>query len=461
MNRSQSKSRSKKLATPPPPPPGSDVVAATFANADLRTTKAALEDYYKKCLDLDKENQMLRGEMAQQSEDSAQVLRHLQQRLEEALGEKLLCASQLEQERGHHAEELQLVKSKYDRMMEERDQQLSQYSDMVNKLQDDLRQASRYVQQRQEHALELKQLQDRLESMVVEQDKQMTALRFQTMDRKMKLVALEKTMQEEFEAKVKAESERLLQEQHNNLIEHAQQLEEEKYMLGKDVEGLVQLADVMEKEGSALRRKMDLHRRAYDETLRLTATRNRQSREAELRVQQLEARVRELTAREKTVKDDVARQYLTQIEDLEKQLKSTQNALQEHRQQLKQTRQLASHIVEQRTDLEKFFHTALEDCKRYRQSLLQTSGGKMGGSARGSPIPQGSSLPPVRTSHSPNLKGTDHNATHRSTLETDGVPPNPSGDGAYFGDLSWEDKEKVIKSLLFFINSTYYKNGAK
>ena len=31
--------------------------------------------------------------------------------------------------------------------------------------------------------------------------------------------------------------------------------------------------------------------------------------------------------------------------------------------------------------------------------------------------------------------------------------------GAHFEELSWKDKEKVIKSLLFFINANYYKNS--
>ncbi|KEG07483.1 hypothetical protein DQ04_09671020, partial [Trypanosoma grayi] len=32
-----------------------------------------------------------------------------------------------------------------------------------------------------------------------------------------------------------------------------------------------------------------------------------------------------------------------------------------------------------------------------------------------------------------------------------------SGEGVYLDDLSWEDKEKVIKALLFFINQTCYQ----
>ncbi|EPY32160.1 hypothetical protein STCU_02946 [Strigomonas culicis] len=389
-----------------------------------------------------------------------QVVRALQLRLENALAEVGHQRVELQQVRDARAEEQRLLREHYDRVLKDRDQQLTEYAQLTAQLQDDLRQASRYVQQRQEHALELKQLQDLLEEKVQEQEKQLQAMRFQTMDRKMKLFAMEKTMRAQFDAMVKEESERMLQSQHRELLAHTLALEEEKVGLGQDVDDLVQFAQSMETDRTALRRQAELHRRAHEEVLRHAAVQNKQGRDTELKMQKLEATVRELQAGQDSIHATVAAEYEGQLHDLRQQLKASQVALQEHRAQLKQTRQLASQIVEQRTDLERFFLVAIEDCRKYSASLKgsvrapglpASAGSSLKASRPGQtspPPPSACGLPPVR----PPGQAAGRLAEPAGDLSV-------SGNGASFGELSWEAKEKVIKSLLFYINSTYYRNS--
>lgn len=580
--RKQRQQRAEALQLPPPQRTRADVVAATFANVDLRAAKAALETYYQKYTVVEAENKMLREELEQHEEDSLKVVRHLEEELDKSNKETAHYKNEVNRIVAQNKDSSNAMIDKYNEILKERDRQIADYASLTERLQGDLRQASRYVQQRQEHVMELKHLHDQLEEMAAKHEKDLTALRFQTLDRKIKLVALEKTMRQGFKDMVEEESNRLLDVQHRTLLERNRVLEEEKVDMAHDIEDLMHLANNFTKERETMKRRAELHRRAHEEVLRHTVASSRHNREKEMKVQRLEAKVRELLLAHKTMEEDMEQRYSAKIASLEHELRETNSALQLHRLELRQMRDLASKVVQQRTDLERFFYVALQDCQRYRHQLnASANAGKIvisprplssasgSGSSRGdligsskrlhlltsssggagivtlgselnsssfsiqppphadtitrenmmntttsgrvclntsskgdstalmetvgkSPTP----LPPVNppsgksnTAGSGNannkvrpplapasaLSQSNRNGhpspsetfitqtglsptTEKSPARTSGAePPDP---GVYMEDLPWEDKEKVIKALLFYINSTYYKNDS-
>lgn len=593
------KRTSKKNPSTPPHVPG-DVVAATFANLDLRATKAALDTYYEKFLHLETENKMLREDLVQHEEDSLKVVRHFEEKLEDSMKKTAHANQEIDRIMAENKSSTNAVIEQYQETLKERDRQISEYASLTERLQRDLRQASRYVQQRQEHTMELKHLHDELEEMSAKHEKDLTALRFQTLDRKIKLVSLEKTMRQGFKDIVEEEAGRLLDLQHRSLLVRNKMLEGEKVDMAHDIEDLIQLANTFSKEKEVMRHSADLHHRAHEEILRHAVSVSRQHTKKEEKIQSLEAKLRDLLVRYRTVREDTHQQYSTRIAELEIELMETQTSLQQHRLELQQTRELAKKVVSQRTDLERFFYVALRDCQHYRQQLNK---GKAGGnitlrknlrhrtnsnlsaSATASTVPSlsdgmrregthitvdgkhvvsvrnrsagsshssgsnsiarrhpsphdaysrsrrrdgeekedlftlqspahvdsiahekgvvtsGGSLSHHALVHSPSAWGTSHSApissiprpllppVCASTAVTSTSPPiavvhpanvagrnsaeeqtdernvnhhpspRPPESGVYIDDLPWEDKEKIIKSLLFFINSTYYKGA--
>eukprot|EP00796_Vickermania_ingenoplastis_P003853 gene3853-2731_t len=523
-----SRPRSGGSQPPPPQRTPADVVAATFANLDLRAAKAALETYYQKYKDLEIENKMLREDLEQHEEDALKVVRHLEEELDKSVKETAKYKGEVDRIVADSKESSVALMEQYNEMLKERDKQISDYASVTERLQSDLRQASRYVQQRQEHVMELKHLHDQLEEMAAKHEKDLTALRFQTLDRKIKLVALEKTMRQGFKDMVEEESNRLLDLQHRTLLERNRVLEEEKVEMAHDIEDLMHLANNFTTEKAKMKRRAELHRKAHEEVLRHTVTSNRNTRDKEIKVQRLEAKVRELLMEKKMMRETIEGEYSARIAELEHKLKETNSALQLHRFELRQMRNLAKQVVQQRTDLENFFYVALQDCKRYRGQL---------NSASSMSFPEHSQRPmssrsgvssskAVKVSPGPPADGVDFNASfsiqppaHADTISRDktmlsetissrgttksslrGVPrkgpvelppvQSPgSGPGkheaqkqlegetfmtqtglkaavaakpppepcAYIEELPWEDKEKIIKALLFYINSTYYK----
>lgn len=474
----------------PPQRTPADVVAATFANLDLRACKAALETYYTKFTQLEMENKMLREDLAQHAEDSLHVVQRLEEKLKESMEESVKYKDEIHRIMADNSDSNNSLMHRYNEMLKERDRQILDYSAVTERLQQDLRNAAHFVQQRQEHDMELKLLHDQLEEVTAKHERDIAALRFQTLDRKMKLVSLEKTMRQGFKEIVAEEANRLLKSQHHMLLERNHALEVEKVDMAHDIEDLMNLANTFTTDRDAMRRRAELHREAHKQVLRQTAQSNLRSREQEEKVQELEGTVRELLVKIKTTKEETSRQYSDRIVELETELRDTENSLKIHREELLQMKELVRKVVNERSDLERFFYVALQDCQRYRKQMdsslscstpihfsnrekentvinkssvipshLKTFGKTSSPKGENkSPLEEvyDSSLPPVKTHSSRTSNGK--NSVFMTEGEEQPKHLFPPESGAYIETLPWEDKEKIIKALLYYINTTYYKS---
>ncbi|RNF21013.1 uncharacterized protein Tco025E_03552 [Trypanosoma conorhini] len=507
--------------------PLGDVVASTFANVDLRLTKSAMADYSKRCETMSRENVLLRNQLEEHESDSIKVVQHLKEKLQCAEAEVSEQRGEIERLLAESAEAEEALRHQYEHILEERDAQMTQYAAIVQRLQTELKAAAQQVHERERHRLELQRLHDEIEDMRTRHDGEIAALRFQTVDRKMRLVALEEMMRESFKTQVEKESERLLEAKSKALLEDHESLQYERVRLTQEIEELVQLTTVKNTECADVRRKGELHQHACEEALRRIVLGNRRARESEVKTQRLERRVKELIQEKQAIRDELSRQYETQIQNLEKTLAETRSSLQSHRVELQRLRHVASTIVDQRSDLERFFYVALEDVRRMRSraprrpplgppvqlpSLPAADGGsgvhpqkqQQTPPAAGMRVPSpvavkgttfltespvsapamglASATPSavavnttVASSTRPSSSvavpspppgaaprrrgGGSARPTRDATSSSNGVFINlgEGGEGVYLSDLSWEDKEKIIKALLFFINQTCYQ----
>ncbi|RNF07785.1 hypothetical protein TraAM80_03159 [Trypanosoma rangeli] len=509
-----------------------DVVSSTFANVDLRVTKAAMAEYAKRCETMSHENALLRSQLEEHESDSIKVVQYLKEKLQSAVSEVMEQRGEIERLLADSAETEEGLRHQYERILEERDSQITQYATIIQRLQTNMEAAAQQVHKREMHRLELQRLQDEIESMRTRHDCEIAALRFQTVDRKMRLVALEETMREAFKTQVERESDRLLEAKSKALLEDHESLQYERLRLTQEIEELVQLTTVKNSECADVRRKGELHQRACEEALRRIVLGNRRARESEAKTQRLERRVKELTQEKQAIRDELSRRYEAQIQSLEKTLAETRNSLQSHRVELQRLRQVASTIMGQRSDLERFFYVALEDVRRMRskaprrplqtpqsqlpslptadnsgvhtrhlqqqQQQRQETPSSMGMTVPSSVVMKGATFL-TESPISVNAMGSSNFAPSTMAVNTTPttstrplsvvMPSPPSGaalrrrgeggarptldahssssaafislgegcEGVHLSDLSWEDKEKIIKALLFFINQTCYQ----
>lgn len=541
--------RRNRLSTPEAPQrtnavPSGDTVISTFANVDLRVAKAAMNDYARSCEVMARENEQLRLELQRQEEESIKVVEHLKEKLEEARNTVMEQQNEINRLQHEGNEATEAVRRQYTQMLGERDEQVAQYAALTQRLQTEMRACARSIHLREESRLEVQRLRDQIEEMTARHESELSALRFQTVDRKMRLLALEETMRESHQARVEHESSLLLEKKSHELLKNYRELQEERTRLVKDIDELMQLTTMKAAEFVDERRKGDLHQHACEEALRRIANSNKRSCEMQMKTQRLEQHVKELLQEKKSLREELSRQYEGKIQALERALAETQSSLRCHRTELQRMRYAASKIVEQRSDLEKFFYVALNDVRKMRTKSSKNRGNTPHSTSHTSPsmslhsnstlkqcasfsskLPQLS--PPQKAQQAePNLSSRNSAVLSASTGETRLQPHSPcvpappppvqevcasatsaagkqarqerpaplrrahsngtkptqdapvrgtvenvdsrlhinlgeDGKGVYLNDLSWDDKEKIIKALLFFINQTCYQPLSK
>ncbi|CCW62626.1 unnamed protein product [Phytomonas sp. EM1] len=478
----------------------------------------------RRCADSNLGDSPVRYGIGQRRQNSGAVIQDLETKLENALKDSALFKDRITQQLERHSTIEKELVERYEFALHERDRQLDEYAKLIAQLQSEVLQASSYIKQRDEHEKELRDLQNQFKEVETRHEKELLNLKFEAIDRKIKLFAMEKVMREEFHHVVEQRLQKLMEERHKGLIEHNATLQREKLDMSRDMERLLSMTSAMGGELTTLQRSMKLHRNVQDEVLKHSVIRIRQQRSKEAKLQRLESKVRELQAQLQEVHEKVASQYKDCIHSLEEELKATQNTLKTHRTELQNMRQYAAQVVGQRSDLEKFFYMALEDCRRYQTGMtailsaqknhLSSSTESSRGSTKTSrQLTQVSDTPmpplatpschaadrvhpsparhspfsmnhPARVDESTKLFGMTvlpelsrtppDRATSRLTNGGGGVqgddkaqtvPAAPTASpppmGAYIEEMSWQDKEKVIKALLFYINSTFYSTQSQ
>ncbi|KAH9600197.1 hypothetical protein LSM04_007082 [Trypanosoma melophagium] len=530
-------------------PTAGDVVASTFANADLRVSRAAVAEYASRCEALSRANAELRTALSRQERDSIHVVERLEGDLRAARAEAAGQRAEVQRLLAEAATATGEVRAEYERALAERDEQIAALAAVARRLQAAASAAA--GGRAAAAAAERERLRAALDEAVAAHDAELAALRFQTVDRKVRLIALESAMREEFKQHVEEAAGKLLEQRSAALLQDHAALMEERERLTQDIEELVRLTTAQHEEGAGVRRRGELQQHACTEVMRRIVQGNQRAREAAVKIQQLESRVKELIYENRTIRNDLAHQYEKQIETLEKTLAETRASLQTHRTELQRMRQIASTVVAQRSDLERFFYVALKDVRRMRagasqhaatsstlvsshphrqkqqQQRIAPLNAEMNNVSSGGSRPQHEKeeqqvQPPK--SHTIDSTGqglgsttflTDSPTTlaTASTMTTPATGPaillgpapptveplrrrggsglrlskgatinagsatggggnktinnnnnnalnmdlGEGGDGVYLDDLSWDDKEKIIKALLFFINQTCYQ----
>ncbi|KPA79251.1 hypothetical protein ABB37_05729 [Leptomonas pyrrhocoris] len=437
-----------------------DPLLASLAKSDLSVARSVAENYCHQYKESVAENAQLRASLQQHEDDSIQVVHFLEEKLKDLQTEAANYKKGMTQLLDDHRSAEEALQEKYGDMIRERDAELARYATVTAKLHDDLHRASRYVQQRHTHATELLQLQEQLSELAASHEKELAALHFQTVDRKLKLIALEKAMRAEFDALVEARATKALEERFQSVLERTRNLESEKLSLTRNLQDLMQLASQLDAERLQVRREAAVQQQAQKELKSHALVRGRLKEQADLKVYQLEERLREVSGRYKRQLAETEARHAARIASLEEELKATRNSLQSHRAELQQMRQLTAKVVGERSELENFFHTALADCQRYRCAMgavvptaTTATTAALNGNSRGT-LPE-----KVEWGGENSTKSGGVVAASAASLVSGSIGASPQrNSSAPFEDLSWKDKEKVIKSLLFFLNANYYKN---
>ncbi|XP_044127708.1 basal body-orientation factor 1 isoform X1 [Bufo gargarizans] len=177
----------------------------------------------------------------------------------------------------------------------------------------------------------------------------------------------------------------------------------------------------------------------------------KQDAERNIQIQALQQTIRTLENALEKMMLQKEQQVVEQAENVE--LQKLQKTLEMKDREMKRVKKLAHNILQERTQVEGFFLEALEDVKQeikssrnYYQKMAQVAyHSRMRMAASGS-----EQYPKVRTFHN---REHSTNDVSRDLMEAEKWSHLQRG-GANFGDLTWEQKEKVLRLLFAKMNGS-------
>uniref|UniRef100_A0A3B4ZY84 Basal body orientation factor 1 n=1 Tax=Stegastes partitus TaxID=144197 RepID=A0A3B4ZY84_9TELE len=218
----------------------------------------------------------------------------------------------------------------------------------------------------------------------------------------------------------------------------------------KESQDLHKLTNSLAKENTSLALNKDM--------LQMTVKKNEAQMEAQnQRLSELRAKVVSLEkalvlkAGELELQEKKEKMNLVTIQASQVELEKLQNVLAMREKELGHIKQLASTIVEKRRELEEFFHEALAHVKQeieasrlqykkealqgYRWRFREATAGKI-------------KFPPIRTFH----KSLHSTNSVYSDMEAAVTWTHPPGSKVQISDLTWEQKEQVLRLLFAKMN---------
>eukprot|EP00668_Euglena_longa_P003494 GGOE01004088.1.p1 GENE.GGOE01004088.1~~GGOE01004088.1.p1 ORF type:complete len:432 (+),score=183.13 GGOE01004088.1:57-1352(+) len=336
--------------------------------------------------------------------------------------------------------------------------------------------------------VELQRLRENEAALRQKNERELSKLRYQSVEEKVRLKNEEVAMEQRFHQNVETRAYELLDEKTKSIHQQNKTLLEDKALLERELEQLMDLKKQRDEELRRTQRELELHEQSLQESAKQGCRLHREIKELQAKNQGLEETLKATVQKHDL---DLAEHQRVSTQTLalrEKQIAEAHHLLDLRTQELHRMRGLAQHIVGARNELEAFFNEALEYVRQ--QITLEDSrqGGRRGPKS-GKAAPAG---PTVVVSHPQTSASTDDTfdnglgpqmphtpesvdsdflagfepiLMHCTSSDTDSLPPIPPAGAARrppprrvdISELSWADKERVLRILFAKINSVQGK----
>ncbi|XP_051249908.1 basal body-orientation factor 1 isoform X1 [Dicentrarchus labrax] len=417
----------------------------------LQVTDQSLVQYRDACRKLARANEELTNQLYRAEKDSIDITGFLKR--QDAVKEEkinMLLKSLKSQEALAREEQNKLVEN-YTLQINEMQELFRKKSSDFNMIQDGMKKIKEFQKRKAQMEQELSDMRENMDVADKEHRENLNEMEYRFLQEK---VRLEKEAEQTISLVVeKAHNEAIVQldDASRSVFKENVRLNEAlKYHI-KEAEELQKLTHSLEKENALL--EVDKN------TIELLVKKNAAQMEAQKKeISKLRAKVASLeealelkAAEPEREKEEEKERTLVNIQASQVELEKLQKVLAMRERELGNIKRLASTIVEQRTELELFFHEALAQVKQeitasrqqykkealeaYRWRLREATAGKL-------------KFPPIRTFHkSPHSTNSVH-----SDMEAAARWPHQPGSKVQISDLTWEQKEQVLRLLFAKMN---------
>ena len=210
------------------------LVASTFANDELASKAATLQQYYQLCARLKEENERLREEMVERDRDSLQVVEFLRREVEKKQELVETLKVQIDQQREKMSDFLRDREEELTTVINSKDQLLGEKNDELKRLEQDLESVSRFKRSKHEMEDLVTKLRQTIADTKDHYEKELSRLRFQSLEEKVRLKHEEKDLNEKFSHAVNQKAMELLDGQTRQIHSENTELRMSYYKLEKE-----------------------------------------------------------------------------------------------------------------------------------------------------------------------------------------------------------------------------------
>lgn len=506
------------------------LVASTFANVELQSTKATLAQYVSLYNNAREENARLQHDMQERDKDAMTVVQFLRNDLDKR-------QEQLKEAKRKAADDLEAQKAEFGREREQlqeemagRDKTISGLQEQVASLHADLDALAAFRRERHDMHLELSRLRDEHQRTVEKYEAEISKQRFLSLEEKVRLKAEERGMEERFDREVNDRAMKLLDAKTREIHQENFILLQDKQMLEKELARATDNQQKLSTVAAERQRECELARQADEEHMKRTVVKNREAKDLQQRLKDMEKNLKDTVNRYSGQLTTVKAAAEKDVQRLISERDDAQRTAELIQRDFLKMRQLTRSVVRQRTELETFFTEALDYVRHQvarertgliaepapaalimhtsvpstttRHAMATTSSTVRSDAAKAkkqrlaphnffkndgqfeaiyrppqtgeasSSLPPINNLPPSRSfdgtmsmpvgSGVPPMSGADASATMGSLGGAESeAHVDPEGGRVDISQLSWADKERVLRILFAKINATNDARGKR
>lgn len=416
----------------------------------LEIAETSKQEYREHANQLVKENDQLQDMIRITEKDTIECFTLLQKKDEEKKNENERLKQSIRELKKEHRKEKENIVEDFSTQINELEEKVSEKTREVELMQSELKVVKEFRRKRGQMQKELDDIKESMYNANRDHKGTLTRMEQKFFEEKMRL-------QQEANQKIAELAERAHTEAISNLDETTKSVYKENVRLSealsyhmKEGEVLKKLRDKLQEENEQLRGDKELNDMMVQEKIIQVKQQKEQIRQLTEKIQTLEKSLSHMSREFNTEKRSIMQQARTENEAAKIELAKLQRVIDLKTREMNKVKRLAKNILDQRTELERFFLESLEQVRNeinanqaqyrvdaqaaYQQKMLKAFAGK-------------GDFPKIRTF---NKSDISTNSVYKD-LEAAEKMYDISGK-VDISDLTWEQKERVIRYLFARMN---------
>ncbi|CBH15977.1 hypothetical protein, conserved [Trypanosoma brucei gambiense DAL972] len=340
------------------------LISATLANAQLRASQAAVEQRSEEVDDLREARDALEREMAEKDEESQAAATYFEKQMTLVKEVNRKLKEELVNERATAELRMEEVVGKMQEELQERDNLIATLKQRLEDVESDLRSVIEFRDARDAHEKEIKELRVVYAEECENHQRNEREMRLQCMEERVRLREKEEKYEREREEEVARLARSYLSKKTRAIEEQNKSLETHISFLSSDADAARNEAETLQKTNNALRRDAELA--SSVETMHAVHHAKQRNEIALLRDQvrttedNLNSSLEEYEKRLQKQEKIHAAEMMKLSSERDKWRSTAENL----RADLLKMRSISEKLIEQRSDMETFFHRALEQVRQ-------------------------------------------------------------------------------------------------